>query len=146
MAKVWRGRPADCVRLRQMTGHGTKFGRKKEAAIAALLTQRNLEEAARAVNVSARTLRRWLRLPEFRAEFQQARQDVVVQTNARIQQNSGIAASVLLKQMVDPTTPAYVKSRNARYILDRGNQSLPMESWDSAGAAHAGRKGKPMPK
>ena len=31
-----------------MTGHGAKFGRKKEEAIAALLTQRNVEEAARA--------------------------------------------------------------------------------------------------
>ena len=31
---------ADCVRLRQkMKGHGTKFGRKKEAAVVALLTQ-----------------------------------------------------------------------------------------------------------
>jgi hypothetical protein len=27
-----------------MTGHGAKFGRKKEDAILALLTQRNLEE------------------------------------------------------------------------------------------------------
>ena len=32
-----------------MKGHGTKFGRKKEAAIAALLTHRNIEEAAKAV-------------------------------------------------------------------------------------------------
>ena len=32
-----------------MAGHGEKFGRKKEAAIAALLTARNNEEAAKAV-------------------------------------------------------------------------------------------------
>jgi len=30
-----------------MTGHGSKFGRKREEAIAALLTQRNVEDAAR---------------------------------------------------------------------------------------------------
>jgi hypothetical protein len=30
-----------------MTGHGSKFGRKMEEAIAALLTQRNVEEAAK---------------------------------------------------------------------------------------------------
>ena len=29
-----------------MTGHGAKFGRKQEAAILALLTQKNTEEAA----------------------------------------------------------------------------------------------------
>jgi hypothetical protein len=30
-----------------MTGHGAKFGRKKEEAIVALLTTRTIEEAAR---------------------------------------------------------------------------------------------------
>src|ERR1035437_9371900 len=30
-----------------MTGHGSKFGRKKEQAIAALLSHRNLEESAK---------------------------------------------------------------------------------------------------
>jgi hypothetical protein len=34
---------------------GEKLGRKKEAAILALLSQRNVEEAARAVGVGART-------------------------------------------------------------------------------------------
>ena len=42
-----------------MTGHGAKFGRKKEEAIAALLTHRNVEEAARAVGISTPTLIRW---------------------------------------------------------------------------------------
>ena len=40
----------------QSTGHGSKFGRKKEEAIAALLTQRNVEEAARAAGIGTRTL------------------------------------------------------------------------------------------
>jgi DNA-binding transcriptional LysR family regulator len=38
-----------------MTGHGAKFGLKKEEAIVALLTHRSIEEAARAVNVSPKT-------------------------------------------------------------------------------------------
>jgi hypothetical protein len=38
-----------------MTGHGSKFGGKMEAAIAALLSQRNHEEAAVAAGVSKRT-------------------------------------------------------------------------------------------
>jgi hypothetical protein len=42
-----------------MAGHGEKFGRKMEAAVAALLTQRNIEEAAKAAGISARTLMRW---------------------------------------------------------------------------------------
>jgi len=42
-------------------GHGAKFGRKKEAAIAALLTAKNYEEAARATGIGLKTLKRWLR-------------------------------------------------------------------------------------
>ena len=44
-----------------MTGHGTKFGLKKEEAVAALLVQRNLEDAARAVGISPKTLLRWMK-------------------------------------------------------------------------------------
>jgi hypothetical protein len=43
-----------------MLGHGAKFGRKREEAIAALLSQRSVDDAARAVGVSTRTLLRWL--------------------------------------------------------------------------------------
>jgi hypothetical protein len=39
-----------------MKGHGTNFARKKEEAIAALLTQRNIEEAAKAVGIAGNTL------------------------------------------------------------------------------------------
>ena len=37
-----------------MAGHGEKFGRKQEEAIAALLSQRNLEDAARVAPVAVR--------------------------------------------------------------------------------------------
>ena len=46
-----------------MTGHGAKYGRKQEEAIAALLTQRNVEEAAKSIKVSTKTLIRWMKLP-----------------------------------------------------------------------------------
>ena len=45
-----------------MTGHGSKFGRKKEEAIAALLSHRSIEEAAQAINIAPKTLLRWLQL------------------------------------------------------------------------------------
>ena len=58
-----------------MTGHGAKFGRKKEEAIAALLSQRSIEEAARAINVGYKTLLRCLQIPEFRAAYRKSRLD-----------------------------------------------------------------------
>ena len=56
-----------------MKGHGAKFGRKKEEAIAALLTQRNTEEAARAIGVVPSTLLRWMKEPDFDAAYRAAR-------------------------------------------------------------------------
>ena len=48
-----------------MAGPGAKFTRKKEEAIAALLTQRNIDEAAKSIGIGTQTLLRWLKIPEF---------------------------------------------------------------------------------
>ncbi|MGD1098069.1 MAG: hypothetical protein ABSB35_39535 [Bryobacteraceae bacterium] len=107
-----------------MIGHGTKFGRKKEQAIAGLLLHRNVEEAAKAAGISVATLKRWMQLPEFKAAYLQARVEVVSQTNARIQINSGATAAVLFKIMADPATPASVRARIALGLLEQANKSL----------------------
>jgi transposase-like protein len=108
-------------------GHGNKFGQKKEAALAALLSGKNQAEAARVAGVDPSTLKRWLRLPEFQAEYLQARRDAVSQANARLQQNSNAIASVALKLLADPATPASVKGHLWLGLLDRANKSLETE-------------------
>jgi transposase-like protein len=110
-----------------MKGHGTKFGRKKEEAIAALLTQRNMEEAARAIGIGANTLLRWLQVPEFKDAYRKARRDAYSQAMARIQQASGAAVSTLLKVLVDPNTPASSKVRAADSILDHSAKAIEIE-------------------
>src|SRR5260370_23002489 len=57
----------------EMKPPGGKFGRKKEEAIAALLTQRNIEEAAKVAGIGANTLLRWLKVPEFQTAYREAR-------------------------------------------------------------------------
>jgi transposase-like protein len=110
-----------------MKGHGTKFGRKKEEAIAALLTQRNMEEAARAIGIGANTLLRWLQVPEFKDAYRKARRDAYSQAMARIQQASGAAVSTLLRVLVDPNTPASSKVRAADSILDHSAKAIEIE-------------------
>jgi hypothetical protein len=114
----------------RVAGHGSKFGQKKEAAIAALLSQRNHEEAARASGVSKRTLNRWLKMPEFQSAYLDARRAAMFQANARLQQASSAAVSTLVKVMVDPSTPASARVRAADCILGRGNQGLESEDYD----------------
>ncbi|HTQ54510.1 MAG TPA: hypothetical protein VMI94_08635 [Bryobacteraceae bacterium] len=107
-----------------MKGHGAKFNRKKEAAITGLLTTRNHEEAARVAGIHVKTLKRWLRLPEFQAELLQVRRDAMSQANARIQHNAGALVSLGLKLAASDGTPAAVRAHLALGLLDRGNQSV----------------------
>lgn len=110
-----------------MVGHGSKFGRKKEEAIAALLTQRNVEEAAKAAGIGTNTLWRWMRLPEFQAAYRKARRDAFSQSVARLQQASTAAVSTLLKIMVDQNAPAASRVRAAECILDRAAKAIEIE-------------------
>src|SRR5260370_1385967 len=110
-----------------MTGHGAKFGRKKEEAIAALLSQRNIEEAARITGIGPKTLSRWLQVPEFDAAYRKARRDVCSQSRARLQQATGAAVSTLLKVMVDPSTPASTRVRAADSVLDHAAKAIELE-------------------
>ena len=58
-----------------MKGHGAKFTRKMDDAVAALLTQRNLDEAARVAGVGITTLLRWQKLPDFQKAYREARRN-----------------------------------------------------------------------
>jgi hypothetical protein len=109
-----------------MTGHGSKFGRKKEDAIAALLTHRNLEEAAAAVHISAKTLLRWMKEPEFDKEYR-ARRAAFSQSISRLQHGSTAAVATLLKVMVDPNTPASTKVRAADSVLNHSAKAIELE-------------------
>ena len=114
-------------RCPQVTGHGSKFGRKQEEAILALLTQRNTEEAARSIGVAPKTLFRWQQIPEFQAALRKARRDVVSQSTARLQQAASAATTTLLKVMVDPATPASTKVRAAECVLSHAQKAIELE-------------------
>ncbi len=66
-----------------MKGHGSKFGRKRDAAIAALLTQPNVEHAARSIDISPATLLRWMKEPEFDAACRDAKRAAFGQSISR---------------------------------------------------------------
>ena len=110
-----------------MKGHGTKFGRKMEAAIAALLTQRNIDEAAKAVGISPNTLLNWMKVPEFQAAYREARRMAYSQAVAKLQQGATAAATTLLKVMVDQSTPASVKVRAAECVMTHSARAIEIE-------------------
>jgi len=84
-----------------MIGHGSKLGRKREEAIAALITCPSVEKAAQAIDVNAKTLRTWMQMPEFEEAYRQARRDHAAQLSAQFQQECPLALGTLLAVMVD---------------------------------------------
>jgi transposase-like protein len=110
-----------------MRGHGAKFARKKEEAIAALLTQRTTEEAARAIGIAPATLLRWMKEPEFDSSYREARRAAFGQSVARLQQASGAAVTTLLKVMVDSNTLASTKVRAADSVLNHTAKAIELD-------------------
>ena len=110
-----------------MVSPGSKFTRKMEEAIAALLTQRNVEEAARATGIGTQTMIRWLKIPEFQTAYRDARRAAFNQSIARLQQGSTAAVTVLLKVMVDPATPPSTRVRAADSVLNHAAKAIEIE-------------------
>jgi hypothetical protein len=105
-----------------MAGRSGKFGRKQEEAVAALLTQRNVDEAARAAGIGARTLLRWMKDPEFQTAYRAARREAFGQSIARLQQGTSAAATTLLKLLIEPTTPGVGPGASGRFDLQSRGQ------------------------
>jgi hypothetical protein len=116
-------------------GHGAKFDRKKEQAIAALLNHRTTEEAAKAVGIGVTTLFRWLNEPEFHAAYLKARRESVSQAIARMQQAAGAAGITILKLMTDPNVPAAVRLRAAESVYGIAIKGMETEDIEARIAA-----------
>jgi transposase-like protein len=131
-----------------MLGHGAKFDHKKELAIAALLSHRNVEAAARAVGISSNTLLRWTKEPEFDAAYREARRTASRQSIARLQDASGAAVTTVLKIMLDSNVSAGTRLRAAEIVLAHTAKAIEIEDIDervaelerAAGSANRSRK------
>jgi hypothetical protein len=110
-----------------MAYQSSKLGRKQDEAILALMTHKNVEDAARAASVGVRTLWRWLKQPEFDAAYREVRRSTFSQSTARLQQASSAAVSTLLKIMVDPNAPAASRVRAADVVMEHGIRAIQIE-------------------
>jgi hypothetical protein len=77
-------------------GHGQKWSRKQEQAVAALLTEATVQQAAAKAGVSHSTLKRWLSEPDFRAAYRWARRELVEGAVGRVQAATGLAVDTLV--------------------------------------------------
>ena len=110
-----------------MQSNNAKLGPKQEEAVAALLTQKNVEDAARSVGISVRTLMRWQSSLMFQTALRDARRAAFRQSVARLQHASSAAVSTLLKVLVDPATPPGTRVRAADSILDHSAKAIELD-------------------
>jgi hypothetical protein len=82
-----------------MNGHGNKLNRTQELAIAALLSCRTIKAAAKRCGIDESSLRGWLRLPEFVAEYRAARREIVDSAICRIQAATDKAVRTLERNL-----------------------------------------------
>jgi hypothetical protein len=110
-----------------MTGHGQKLGRKREQAIAALLSHGTIEAAADAVGIAEVTLRRWMKDSGFRAEYLEARRLAMAQATSQLQQLSSAAANALKAVIEDTAAPHSARVAAARTVFDLGYRGVEIE-------------------
>jgi len=123
-----------------MVGHGAKLAQKMELAIAALLSHKSVEDAARAVGVHTNTLLRWMKEPEFRAMYEEARHLAFAQSLGRLQEASGAAVTTTLKIMLDTNSPPGIRLRAAEIVLEQAAKAAELETLGARLAKRA-RKG-----
>jgi hypothetical protein len=104
-----------------------KLGPKKEKAILALLSSRNVEEAARSIDIDVRTLYRWMKEPAFDAAYRTVRRTAFSQAVARLEQMATAAVTTLGKVMLDPKTPPSTKVRAADSVLNHTIKAIDRE-------------------
>jgi hypothetical protein len=100
---------------------------RQERMILALLEHPTNEKAAAALGISAVTLWRATKKPEFAEAFRKARREAFSQSVARLQHASNAAVGTLLRVMTDREAPAASRVRAADVVLQTALRGMEME-------------------
>lgn len=93
---------------------------QKQKALAALLTYKTQEEAAKAAGISVRTIITYLNDPEFRREYEKAAGKLVEKATREIQTGMSDAIFVLRSILESMTATDGSKISAARAVLEFG--------------------------
>ena len=95
-----------------------------ESTLVALLTQPNLQKAAKAAGISYTTLWRRLKDPAFQAAYREARRESVTQAMGQLQLASSSAATALQDIFEDPEVSPSARASAARTVLQMALQAV----------------------
>ena len=127
-----------------MHGHGEKMTRRWEQAIISLLTHATIGQAAKAAKVNEATLRRWMREPQFREAYHNARADLLQQALGHAAEGLVEAALVLRHILRNQDAPASARVAAAKALFDLALKDRDLEDLEARlavlEAAHAREK------
>lgn len=113
-----------------MAGH-TKRQQRQEKLIAALLCQPTIALAARQAQVGEDTAHRWMREPDFKAAYAEARQRVLEEALRYLQSTMLAAVETLRSVMLDDQTRPAQKIMAAKVVLELGLRSYELEELEA---------------
>lgn len=94
--------------------------RKRAQAVVALLAAPSLDAAAAQCGIGQRTLRRWRSQPEFIAEYNRARQELLEAATGQLRASMTGAVGVLVRIAHEPSAPHAARVTAAARILEFG--------------------------
>ena len=94
------------------------LNKNQRRALAALLAETTIRDAAKAAGLGETTLYRYLRDPDFRAELQARQSELIAAAVASLAGLTGDAVGTLRAAMADPNATTSAKVRAASLILD----------------------------
>lgn len=100
---------------------------KQQQAIIALLTQPTITGAAVSIGINPKTLHEWLKQPDFREAYAEARDQTMDQAITRLQQAISKAIDTLIAIMGSDLAKDAARVTAARTILDMAFKAYELE-------------------
>jgi hypothetical protein len=102
-----------------MTDNGTELTTRQQRTIAALLTAKNVREAARASKTPERTIYTWMGENAFRTALYEAEGNMIDAATRRLLQYQDAALTVIIEIMDDKENPAFVRLQAAKMVIEQ---------------------------
>lgn len=99
-------------------GHGQKWLRKRESAIAALLSAPTIKAAAKLAGISEPTLHRWMSRADFASDYQRAREKTLEMASEQLRHGTLAAVEVLREISSNRKAPSASRVQAARSFLE----------------------------
>lgn len=100
---------------------------KQQQAIIALLTQPTITGAAESIGINPKTMHEWLKQPDFREAYAEARDQTMDQAITRLQQAISKAIDTLIAIMGSDLAKDAARVTAARTILDMAFKAYELE-------------------